>query len=96
MSIVHQEGVSLHEKILRHFDLSSQYGPCIGIPRLSRWRRANDLGLSPPLEVFAVLMREEEGAHTDGMHYSAKGRSQGCGKMAYIDQLAGGKVVLVE
>lgn len=25
---VHQEDLSLHEKILRHFDLSSQYGVC--------------------------------------------------------------------
>jgi hypothetical protein len=23
---VHQEGLSVHEKILRHFDLSNQYG----------------------------------------------------------------------
>lgn len=26
--IVHQEDLSLHEKILRHFDLSTQYGVC--------------------------------------------------------------------
>ncbi|OAL37685.1 hypothetical protein AYO20_03192 [Fonsecaea nubica] len=82
---VHQSDLSLHEKILRHFDLSSQYGPCIGIPRLQRWRRANTLGLEPPIEVLAVLLREQDGAKT-----------QGCGKMAYIDELSGGRVVLVE
>ncbi|KAH0848680.1 putative DNA polymerase delta subunit 4 [Fonsecaea pedrosoi] len=82
---VHQSDLSLHEKILRHFDLSSQYGPCIGIPRLQRWRRANTLGLEPPVEVLAVLLREQDGAKT-----------QGCGKMAYIDELSGGRVVLVE
>ncbi|KIY04151.1 uncharacterized protein Z520_00843 [Fonsecaea multimorphosa CBS 102226] len=82
---VHQSDLSLHEKILRHFDLSSQYGPCIGIPRLQRWRRANTLGLEPPVEVLAVLLREQD--HS---------KSQGCGKMAYIDELSGGRVVLVE
>ncbi|EXJ78542.1 hypothetical protein A1O1_08943 [Capronia coronata CBS 617.96] len=82
---VHQETLSLHEKILRHFDLSSQYGPCIGISRLQRWKRANLLGLEPPVEVLAVLLREED-----------KKTSQGCGKLAYIDELAGGRVILVE
>ncbi|KAI1624622.1 DNA polymerase delta, subunit 4 [Exophiala viscosa] len=82
---IHQESLSIHEKILRHFDLSSQYGPCIGISRLLRWKRANMLGLEPPVEVLAVLLREED-----------KKTSQGCGKLAYIDELAGGRVVLVE
>lgn len=76
MSIVHQEGLSVEEKILRHFDVSSQYGvshvayinrfvpsdlpqPCIGIVRTKRWVRANKLGLSPPIEVLAVLLKEE-------------------------------------
>ncbi|PWY68440.1 hypothetical protein BO70DRAFT_366110 [Aspergillus heteromorphus CBS 117.55] len=57
---VHQGDLTLHEKILRHFDLSSQYGPCIGIARLKRWRRANMLGLSPPMEVLAVLLKQDE------------------------------------
>ncbi|EAW06734.1 putative DNA polymerase delta subunit 4 [Aspergillus clavatus NRRL 1] len=57
---VHQEDLSVHEKILRHFDLSSQYGPCIGIARLKRWRRANMLKLNPPIEVLAVLLKEKE------------------------------------
>ncbi|KAI9769858.1 MAG: hypothetical protein M1835_006653 [Candelina submexicana] len=56
---VHQEGVSMNEKILRHFDLSSQYGPCIGIARMKRWYRANNLNLHPPIEVLAVLIKEE-------------------------------------
>ncbi|TQB68300.1 hypothetical protein MPDQ_003621 [Monascus purpureus] len=56
---VHQESLSLEEKILRHFDLSSQYGPCIGIARLKRWRRANMLNLNPPIEVLAVLLQDE-------------------------------------
>jgi hypothetical protein len=43
------------------------------------------LGLKPPVEVLAVLMREED----------AK-KSQGCGKLAYIDELGGGRVGIVE
>lgn len=73
----------MNEKILRHFDLSSQYGPCIGIQRIRRWRRAYGLGLNPPVEVLAVLLREEK-------------TSKGKGQMAYIDELAGGRVILVE
>lgn len=58
---VHQEDISLHEKILREFDMSGQFGPCTGIARLKRWNRAQRLGLSPPAEVLAVLLKEQEG-----------------------------------
>ncbi|KAJ5506846.1 DNA polymerase delta subunit 4 [Penicillium expansum] len=64
----HQEGMDVEEKILRHFDLSSQYGPCIGIARVKRWRRANLLKLNPPIEVLAVLLKGKntnERAHID-------------------------------
>ncbi|KAH7155102.1 DNA polymerase delta, subunit 4-domain-containing protein [Dactylonectria estremocensis] len=56
---VHQQGLSLQEKVLRYFDVSSQYGPCIGTPRIKRWQRAERLGLNPPVEVLAVLLNEE-------------------------------------
>jgi DNA polymerase delta subunit 4 len=56
---VHQEDLSQAEKVLRYFDVSSQYGPCIGISRAKRWYRAEKLGLNPPIEVLAVLLREE-------------------------------------
>ncbi|KAF4478605.1 DNA polymerase delta subunit 4 [Fusarium agapanthi] len=69
---LHQQGVSLSEKVLRYFDVSSQYGPCIGMPRIKRWKRAERLGLNPPIEVLAVLLKEEskgndkiETAHMD-------------------------------
>ncbi|EGE81126.1 hypothetical protein RJZ56_000820 [Blastomyces dermatitidis] len=70
---VHQEHLTMHEKILRHFDLSNQYGPCIGIARLKRWRRAHMLNLNPPIEVLAVLLKDE-----------AKGIAN---EKAYIDEL---------
>ncbi|KAI1269539.1 hypothetical protein F5Y18DRAFT_102339 [Xylariaceae sp. FL1019] len=56
---VHQEELTLAEKILRYWDVSSQYGPCVGITRMKRWQRADKLGLNPPLEVLAVLKQEE-------------------------------------
>ncbi|KAI0484381.1 DNA polymerase delta, subunit 4-domain-containing protein [Xylariaceae sp. FL0804] len=62
---VHQEGLSLAEKVLRHWDVSSQYGPCVGIGRARRWRRADRLGLRPPPEVLAVLAREERAGNGD-------------------------------
>lgn len=55
---VHQNELSIYERILRHFDLSSRYGPCIGIARITRWRRAHALNLDPPLEVLAVLLND--------------------------------------
>ncbi|KAK2746973.1 hypothetical protein FQN57_002545 [Myotisia sp. PD_48] len=58
-SRVHQGGLSTGEKILRHFDLSNEYGPCIGISRIKRWRRAHILGLNPPPEVLSVLLKED-------------------------------------
>lgn len=39
--------------ILRVFDLSPEYGPCVGISRLARWDRAKAWGLEPPEEVSA-------------------------------------------
>ncbi|KAG5946044.1 hypothetical protein E4U59_004708 [Claviceps monticola] len=59
-SRVHQQGISVNEKVLRYFDVSSQYGPCIGIDRTKRWNRAEHLGLNPPVEVLAVLLKERK------------------------------------
>ncbi|EEH22389.1 hypothetical protein PABG_04600 [Paracoccidioides brasiliensis Pb03] len=70
---VHQQHLTVDEKILRHFDLSNQYGPCIGIARIKRWRRAHMLNLNPPIEVLAVLLKDE-----------AKGIAN---EKAYMDEL---------
>ncbi|KAF4992516.1 hypothetical protein FGRMN_7115 [Fusarium graminum] len=61
---LHQEGVSQSERVLRYFDVSSQYGPCIGMSRMKRWKRADRLGLQPPIEVLAVLLKEENKGNT--------------------------------
>ncbi|KAL3421962.1 DNA polymerase delta [Phlyctema vagabunda] len=78
---VHQADLSMEEKILRLFDTSSQYGPCIGIARMRRWVRANKLGLQPPIEVLAVLLKEQE-----------KGNVKI--ERAHVDELMSTKIVL--
>jgi len=45
--------------ILRVFDLSYEYGPCIGMSRLQRWERAEALGLNPPVAVKDILLAEQ-------------------------------------
>ncbi|KAH7347698.1 DNA polymerase delta, subunit 4-domain-containing protein [Plectosphaerella cucumerina] len=57
---VHVDDLSVGEKVLRYFDVSSQYGPCVGIQRVKRWQRAERLGLNPPIEVLAVILQEEQ------------------------------------
>ena len=81
---VHQQNVHLHEKILRHFDLCSEYGPCIGITRLHRWKRAQSMSLNPPIEVLAVLLKEDA-------KEGKKGEKRNTGRIAYVDELGGAR-----
>ncbi|KAI6913776.1 hypothetical protein KC318_g5984 [Hortaea werneckii] len=77
---LHQEEMSVYERILREWDMSGQYGPCIGIARLKRWKRANLLGLKPPIEVLAVLLKDMD---------SGEPKSQ----RAYVDELMSSRFV---
>jgi len=70
----------VEEKILRLWDMSSHFGPAIGLSRGKRWERANRLGLKPPIEVLAVLRREE-----------AKGQGK---ERAYVDELMSSRGVV--
>ncbi|KZT25313.1 hypothetical protein NEOLEDRAFT_1169499 [Neolentinus lepideus HHB14362 ss-1] len=56
---VHAEGQTKIHHILRVFDLSYEYGPCIGVTRLERWERAEALGLKPPPEVREILFTKQ-------------------------------------
>jgi DNA polymerase delta subunit 4 len=51
---IHADKQTPVHHILRVFDLSYEYGPCIGVTRLQRWERANALGLNPPSEVHVT------------------------------------------
>ncbi|KAF3907566.1 hypothetical protein AA313_de0203183 [Arthrobotrys entomopaga] len=88
---IHQEGLTDYEKILRHFDLSSQYGPCVGGSRFKRWNRADRFGLEPPMEVLAVLLKCElaenvEPPPKDWKPAPANARED-VGSVAYINTL---------
>lgn len=50
---------------------------------MKRWVRANKLGLNPPIEVLAVLLKEEEKGHA-GI------------ERAYVDELFSSKLGVVE
>eukprot|EP00882_Tetradesmus_deserticola_P003234 GHRQ01003427.1.p1 GENE.GHRQ01003427.1~~GHRQ01003427.1.p1 ORF type:complete len:111 (+),score=44.18 GHRQ01003427.1:212-544(+) len=47
--------ISEEERLLRSFDLATEYGPCTGMTRLERWQRADQFGLQPPLQVKQML-----------------------------------------
>lgn len=49
--VVHAEGQTKIHQMLRVFDNTYDYGPCVGLTRLERWERAEALGLNPPIEV---------------------------------------------
>ncbi|KAI0923510.1 hypothetical protein AcV5_009032 [Taiwanofungus camphoratus] len=56
---IHAEEQTMIDHVLRVFDLSYEYGPCIGVTRLQRWERAEALGLNPPPEVKEILLTRE-------------------------------------
>ncbi|KAG1774158.1 DNA polymerase delta, subunit 4-domain-containing protein [Suillus placidus] len=56
---IHAEGQNKIHQILRVFDMSYEYGPCVGMSRLERWERAASFGLNPPDEVRQILSTRE-------------------------------------
>lgn len=42
--------------MLRVFDNTYDFGPCVGMTRLERWERAETLGLNPPPEVKLLFV----------------------------------------
>ncbi|KAL6840853.1 hypothetical protein ACP4OV_029379 [Aristida adscensionis] len=42
------------ERAAREFDMDMRYGPCLGLTRGQRWRRAAALGLAPPPALLAL------------------------------------------
>ncbi|THH01837.1 hypothetical protein EW145_g6848 [Phellinidium pouzarii] len=52
---IHAEKQTMVHQILRTFDTSYEYGPCVGMTRLERWERAHALGLKPPVEIRDIL-----------------------------------------
>ncbi|XP_041350459.1 DNA polymerase delta subunit 4-like [Gigantopelta aegis] len=46
--------------ILHEFDLTLEYGPCMGISRLERWERAEKHGLNPPAHVRDLIIAHKD------------------------------------
>jgi len=74
--------------------------PCIGIARMKRWVRANKLGLSPPIEVLAVLLKEEDRARAEFEEATSAGQKvekpSTAHQRAYVDELMSSKFVIGE
>jgi DNA polymerase delta subunit 4 len=52
----------------------------MGIARIKRWKRASRLGLKPPIEVLAILLKEQEEGNVKGQR-------------AYVDELMNSRTV---
>ncbi|CAK9786530.1 hypothetical protein CC85DRAFT_326115 [Cutaneotrichosporon oleaginosum] len=59
MAPIHGDKESKVENILRVFDMTSKYGPYVGITRLERWERAKKWGLQPPEEIKQILLTQQ-------------------------------------
>ena len=53
---VHADGQTTIHHMLRVFDNTYEYGPCVGMTRMERWERAAAMGLNPPVEVCKCLL----------------------------------------
>jgi len=56
---IHGKNDNKVQQILKVFDNSFEYGPCIGMTRLERWERAESLGLNPPKEIYEILTTKQ-------------------------------------
>lgn len=56
---IHGEDDDKFQTILRVFDNTFDYGPCIGVTRLERWERAHNKGLNPPAKIREILLSLE-------------------------------------
>lgn len=43
-------------ELLRQFDLNADYGPCSGLSRMERWKRAKEFRFNPPSKVHDLVI----------------------------------------
>ncbi|KAJ6504195.1 DNA polymerase delta, subunit 4-domain-containing protein [Mycena vitilis] len=72
LQLIHAEDQDKFHDILRVFDLSYEYGPCVGVTRLERWERAFALGLDPPTEIHDILTTRQgaEDSYSHSVFYA--------------------------
>ncbi|CAO2187120.1 unnamed protein product [Urochloa humidicola] len=54
-----QEQAEERERAAREFDMDMRYGPCLGLTRGQRLRRAAALGLAPPPSLLAFCADDQ-------------------------------------
>ena len=54
--------IEVEIKVLKHFDVTLEFGPCTGITRMDRWERAEKHGLNPPLVVKEIILKHLDDA----------------------------------
>ncbi|TVU42946.1 hypothetical protein EJB05_09371 [Eragrostis curvula] len=54
-----RQEVEDRERAAREFDMDMRYGPCLGLTRAQRWRRAAALGLAPPPALLAICADDQ-------------------------------------
>lgn len=52
----------------------------MGIPRIKRWKRAQTLGLQPPIEVLAILLKVQDSSNIKAQR-------------AHMDELMGTRLI---
>jgi len=65
---IHAEGQTKIHHMLRVFDNTYEYGPCVGVTRMERWERAAAMGLNPPVEVREILLTKQGSEDTCLVH----------------------------
>ncbi|XP_066380510.1 uncharacterized protein [Miscanthus floridulus] len=58
-SLVTADQQEERERAAREFDMDMRYGPCLGVTRAQRWRRAAELGLAPPPALLALCTDDQ-------------------------------------
>ncbi|RLN04300.1 delta DNA polymerase [Panicum miliaceum] len=54
-----QQEAEERERAAREFDMDMRYGPCLGLTRAQRLRRAAALGLAPPPALLAICADDQ-------------------------------------
>ncbi|PAN33782.1 hypothetical protein PAHAL_6G044400 [Panicum hallii] len=54
-----QQEAEERERAAREFDMDMRYGPCLGLTRAQRLRRAAALGLAPPPALLALCADDQ-------------------------------------
>ena len=54
-TLLAEDEIAAAKELLRQFDMSFKYGPCVGISRTIRWERAHKFGLEPPQKIKEML-----------------------------------------